>query len=174
MRVVFKNMVVHPQQVQRAHLAGCAAGKQGKFLDYYRAFWDQAYKPYAEQRDMTKLGEENVMAIAGTLGLDLVKLKADMDGPECAQLLASDEAELQKFGVNGTPAFFINGKFIGGGIPKEAFHTIIDEQLKTFASSGVPAEQFYTTQIMGKGLKKFRSAKEAKKAAQGAEAAGGR
>ena len=33
-RVVFKNMVVHPQQVTNAHLAGCAAAKQGKFIAY--------------------------------------------------------------------------------------------------------------------------------------------
>ena len=36
-RVVFKNMVVHPQVVTRAHLAGCAAGKQGKFIAYKEA-----------------------------------------------------------------------------------------------------------------------------------------
>ena len=36
-RVVYKNMVVHPQVVTKAHLAGCAAGKQGKFVEFKNA-----------------------------------------------------------------------------------------------------------------------------------------
>jgi protein-disulfide isomerase len=40
--------------------------------------------------------------------------------PGCQQFVAADEEELRKFKVSGTPAFFINGEFIGGGIPKQA------------------------------------------------------
>ena len=32
-------------------------------------------------------------------------------------------------GVNGTPAFFINGRLISGAQPFEAFKKIIDEEL---------------------------------------------
>ena len=32
-------------------------------------------------------------------------------------------------GVNGTPAFFINGRMISGAQPFEAFKKIIDEEL---------------------------------------------
>jgi protein-disulfide isomerase len=162
-RVVFKQMVVHPQQVMRAHLAACGAAKQGKFGAYYMAFWEKAFKPYAESRDASKLGEENVMAIAKEVGIDTAKLKTDMDSPDCQATLAADQAELQKFKVNGTPAFFINGKFVGGALPKEGFKQIVDEKLKVAQASGVAGGEYYAKEIMGKGVKEFRSAAQAKK-----------
>ncbi len=157
-------MVVHPDTVQQAHLASCAAAKQGKFVPFYKAFWEKGFGPYAASRgqDRGKLGEENFMAFSKELGIDTAKLKADMGSPECAKLLADDHQELSKFRVNGTPAFFINGQFIGGGIPKEAFKQIIDEKLKIAEASGVSAAEYYDKEIMAKGEKKFRSKKEPK------------
>ncbi|MDB4962158.1 MAG: oxidoreductase [Myxococcales bacterium] len=157
-RVVFKNMVVHPQQVAKAHNATCAAAKQGKFLEYYMAFWDKAFTPYAQSRDPSKLGEENILAIAKDIGTDPAKFKADMDSPECAGFVQADMAELAKFKVNATPAFFINGKFVGGALPKEGFKQIIDERLKVAQASGVSPAEYYSKEVMGKGLKQFKSA----------------
>lgn len=34
-----------------------------------------------------------------------------------------------KLGVNATPAFFINGRFLSGAQPFEAFEAIIEEEL---------------------------------------------
>ena len=150
-RVVFKNMVVHPQQVLQAHLAGCAAAKQGKFQEFYDAFFDRGYKQYQEKRDPSFLGEENVFKIAGDVGIDVGRLKNDMQG--CQQVLQSDEEELRKFKVNGTPAFFINGEFVGGGIPKDAFKQIIDKKLQVAQASGVPGASYYEQEIRGKGEK---------------------
>jgi len=100
-------MVVHPQYVTDAHNAGCAAAKQGKFVEFKREFWDKAFGPYSAARDPSKLGVENIMAIAKGIGLDTTKLKADMDGPDCKAHVQADMAELQKFHVNSTPSFFI-------------------------------------------------------------------
>jgi protein-disulfide isomerase len=144
-------MVVHPQQVAPAHLAACAAAKQGKFVEFYNAFWDRAFKEYQDKRDPSFLGEENVYKIAGELGLNVDQLKGDMPG--CAQFVQADEEELRKFKVNGTPAFFINGEFIGGGIPKEAFKQYIDKKLQIAQSSGVPGAEYYEKEIRGKGEK---------------------
>jgi protein-disulfide isomerase len=144
-------MVVHPQQVAAAHLASCAAAKQGKFVEFYDAFWDRGYKEYQEKRDPSLLGEENVYKIAGEVGLDVGRLKNDMQG--CQQLVAADEEELRKFRVNGTPAFFINGEFVGGGIPKDAFKQIIDKKLQIAQASGVPGAEYYEREIRGKGEK---------------------
>ena len=35
----------------------------------------------------------------------------------------------EEAGVNGTPAFFINGRMLSGAQPFEAFKRIIDEEL---------------------------------------------
>jgi protein-disulfide isomerase len=150
-RVVFKHMVVHPQQVAAAHLAACAAARQGKFLPFYKAFWEKAFEAYVAQRDPSLLGEDNVYKIAAAAGLDVGRLKADM--PACQQVIAADEAELRKFRVTGTPSFFINGEFIGGGIPKEAFKQYIDLKLAIAERSGVPGAEYYEREIRGKGEK---------------------
>jgi protein-disulfide isomerase len=156
-RVVFKNLVVHPQQVMTAHKAGCAAAKQQKFVPFKNAFWEKGYGAYTASRDASKLGEENIMAMAKDIGLDTGKLKADMESPDCQQQIERDMQELQKFHVNATPTFFINGKHVGGALPKEQFKAIIDERLKVAEASGVSGADYYEKEIIGKGEKQFRS-----------------
>jgi protein-disulfide isomerase len=155
---VFKNLVVHPQQVARAHLANCAAAKQGKFKEFYNAFWEKAYKPYTETRDGSLLGEEKFLAWAPSIGLDAAKLKADMDGQECQQLIAADQAELRKFRVGSTPSFFINGHYVAGAMDVNGFKQLIDRELALAEKTGTPGDQFYEKEIMGKGEKAFRAA----------------
>ena len=149
MRVVWKHMVVHPQQVLVAHLAGCAAAKQGKFQEFYKAFWTYGYKPYQDQHDASSLGEDSVYKIAAGAGLDVPRLQGDL--VPCQRVLAADEAELRKFKVNGTPTFFINGEYIGGGLSKEGFKQIIDQKLAIAEQSGVPGAEYYEKEIRGKG-----------------------
>jgi protein-disulfide isomerase len=158
------NMVVHPDAVQMAHQYGCAAAKQKKFIEYKQAFWDKAWPPYAASggRDQSSMGEDAILGWASGLGLDGKKLKADANSTECKERVEADEAELQKFHVNGTPGFFINGKHIAGGIPKEAFKQIIDEKLAIAEKSGVGGAEYYAREIFAKGEKKFRSKKDAK------------
>jgi protein-disulfide isomerase len=151
LRVVLKHMVVHPDQVTTAHLAACAAAKQGKFKAFYKAFWEKGYEAYAAQRDVSLLADDNVFKIASGVGLDVGRLKADL--PSCRQVVEADEEELRRFRVNGTPAFFINGEFIGGAIPKDAFKQIIDRKLAIAEQSGVRGADYYEKEIRTKGEK---------------------
>jgi protein-disulfide isomerase len=161
-RVVFKNMVVHPQVATAAHLASCAAAKQGKYPMFKNALWSKGFDPYAAARDPSKLGEDNVIAIAKDVGLDTDKLKADMKSDECKKHLESDMAELAKFHVNSTPTLFVNGTHVGGALPEANFKTMIDEKLKLVEKSGVAPADYYEKEIMGKGEKQFRSKKDPK------------
>jgi len=156
------NMVVHPQQVQLAHQFGCAAAKQNKFLEYKTAFWKKSYGEYRNKRDVSLLGPEAILKWAPEIGLDATKLKADGESQACAQRIEEDMQELNKFRVGGTPGFFINGKFVGGGIPKESFKEIIDEKLKIAQASGVSGAEYYQKEIMGKGEHQFKSKKREK------------
>jgi protein-disulfide isomerase len=144
-RVVFKNMVVHPQ-VEKAHLAGCAAGKQKKFQQWKNTWWEKAFKT-------RKMDDDNIQAIAKEIGLDMNRFKADMEG-DCKAFIAADAAELQKFHVNSTPTFFINGTHVGGALPKEQFKQMIDEKLK--AADG--QADYYDKVVMATGEKQFKSA----------------
>ena len=157
-RVVYANMVVH-EPARPAHLASCAAAKQGKYLAFKDAFWEKGFLPYASSatHDPALLGEANILVIAKDVGLDPDKLKADMASPDCAARLAADQEEMTKFHVNSTPTFFINGKHLNGALPKQAFQSIIDEQLKVAEASGISGTNYYNKIILAKDKKQFRS-----------------
>jgi predicted DsbA family dithiol-disulfide isomerase len=154
--VVFKNMVVHPQVVTDAHNAGCAAAKQGKFVEFKRAWWEKAF-------GQNKMGVDNIMVIAKDIGVDTAKFKTDMDSTDCKAHIQADQAELAKFRVGSTPTFFINGKLTVGALGKDNFKQIIDEKLKIAEASGVSGASYYDKEIMEKGSKQFRSKGDAGK-----------
>jgi protein-disulfide isomerase len=163
-RVVYKNLVVHPDSALPGHLASCAAAKQGKYLAFKDAFWEKAFTPYAQSRgqDATKMQKENILAFSKDLGLDTAKLATDMDSDECKMLLKNDQEELEAFQVGSTPTFFVNGRIISGALPVEAFKQIIDEELKKVEQSGVAPADYYEKVVVAKGEKKFRSKKDPK------------
>lgn len=148
-RVVFKNMVVHPQ-VANAHYAGCAAGKQGRFTQFKQVWWEKGFKA-------RKMDDANIEAIAKEVGLDMGKFKTDKDSTECKQVIEADMAELKKFRVNSTPTLFVNGTHVGGALPKESFKQMIDEKLKTAEGKS----NYYDAVVMATGTKQFRSKKDA-------------
>lgn len=160
-RVVYKNMVVHATAM-KAHLASCAAAKQGKYLAFKDAFWEQGFAKYYEERDDAKLGEANILVIAKGVGLDMGKFVVDMGGEACKKQIAADMADLEKFQVGATPTFFVNGTVVAGAMPKEEFQALIDVKLALAKSSGVAGVDYYAKEVIGKGEKAFRNAKTPK------------
>ena len=151
--MVFKNLVVHPQVVMKGHYAGCAAAKQGKFVAFKHAWWDKAWPTYTQTHQIT---DETINAVATAAGLDMDQFKKDEDSSECKQQIQSDAQELQKWHVNATPNFFINGRyFVWNGDPA-AFKTAIDERLKDVEKSGASCDAFYAEEVMKKGEQKYR------------------
>jgi predicted DsbA family dithiol-disulfide isomerase len=146
-------MVVHPQVVQHAHQAGCAAGKQGKFNEFRHNWWEIAFKG-------RKFDDAAIEEVAKAAGIDFAKLKTDMDSDECKARVSNDMNELRKFRVNSTPSFFVNGTHVGGAVPKEQFKAMIDEKLKEVDKSGVAPGDYYEQVVMVKGEKQFKSAKK--------------
>ena len=163
-RVVYKNFVVHPDTALPGHLASCAAAKQGKYVQFKNAFWDKAFGPYAQSggKDRASLAADNLLKIAGELGIDAARFKTDMDGQECKAFVQADMAELEKFKVSSTPTLYVNGTHVGGALPKEAFKKLIDEKLAIVASSGIAAGEYYDKAVLGQGEKQFRSKKTSK------------
>lgn len=109
----FSNKVVHYYKFfpVRSHergvptaLAGWAANKQNKF-------WQLYDKMYANRH---KLEDDDVLDYAQQVGLDIAKLKADMASPAAMKAIEKDKLEGMRFGVEGTPTFFVNGKLYVG------------------------------------------------------------
>ena len=67
---------------------------------------------------------------AAAVGLDAARFDACLDSHKYAAAVDADIKMGNDAGVNGTPAFFINGRMISGAQPFEAFKKIIDEELQ--------------------------------------------
>jgi protein-disulfide isomerase len=181
-RVVYKQLVVHPRNAMAAALAFCAAGKQGKHKEMDAAVWDKGF--LVRQLDNSDVAPEggsaapgkgqptkcwdqpagctNVVGYATELGLNLEKFKADMKG-ECMQIVQTDQRQLQALGVSATPAFFINGRFLSGAQPIDNFVRLIDEELQKAngrVQQGTPKAQYYQQWVLDKGLKSVQPTAE--------------
>jgi protein-disulfide isomerase len=170
-RIVYKQFVVHPQIATASALAVCAAAKQGKFQQLDALLWDKGYKNRQFDKDAgageaggqtqrcweSSEGCPIVNGYAQEVGLNLDKFKADMKG-ECQQLIQKDMRDLTALGVGSTPTFFINGRYMVGAAPTEAFATLVDEELKKAnerIAAGTPAASYYQQWVLDKGLKQL-------------------
>ncbi|MCW5808974.1 MAG: thioredoxin domain-containing protein [Deltaproteobacteria bacterium] len=168
-RVVYKQLVVHPQNAMAGALAFCAAGKQGKHKEMDAAIWDKGFKrnrdlDMSEVKDGDKTamcwdtdkGCEKVVTYASELGLNVDQFKADMKGA-CQEQIKKDGAVMRQLSVAATPAFFVNGRFIpGGAVPMANFVPVIDEELakaNEAVQKGVSQAEYYEKVVVGQGLK---------------------
>ncbi|TPV95428.1 MAG: DsbA family protein [Myxococcales bacterium FL481] len=148
---MYKHYVVHPQSATDPALASCAAGRQGKFKEMDKLIWEKGYDAGRN------LKADNMEKLAKEAGLDMAKYKADIGGA-CKETLKKDRAALAKVGVGGTPAFFINGRYLSGAQPIDRFKTVIDEELKKAneaIAKGTTVDKYYTEFVEKKGKKKL-------------------
>ena len=76
------------------------------------------------------LAEANLKQYAGDLQLDTDAFNSCLSAGKFRADVNQDMQEGQAVGVTGTPAFFVNGRFLSGAQPFEAFAQIIDEELE--------------------------------------------
>jgi protein-disulfide isomerase len=149
-KVVFKNLVVHPQVATAPAQAACAANKQGKFKAMYDAIWTQGYEPYRAERDPSKLAAPSMEALATAIGLDMSQYARDFAA--CAESVAKDGSDFRKIGVNATPGFFINGRYLRGAQPLPRLKAVIDEELarasERIEKGEASRESYYETFVL--------------------------
>jgi len=97
---------IHPE-AQGAALAVLAAGKQGRF-------WAMFDKLVAHEGPM---GRSDFAGYAEELGLDREQLLADLGDPSLTEQIAVDTSLADRVGVSGTPALFVNGRYLSGFAP---------------------------------------------------------
>lgn len=113
----------HPGATALAELAACA-GEQGRYWPVHDWLYkNQAVLPAA-------WSESEFSKIATATGLDLQKLQACQAKGEVAKQVRSDYFEALKFGVRGTPTFYINGVKVEGVISAEGWKSVIEAQPK--------------------------------------------
>ncbi|HEX3153220.1 MAG TPA: thioredoxin domain-containing protein [Candidatus Angelobacter sp.] len=112
-----------------AHAAALAAERQGKF-------WEMHDLIFANQHNLKR---DNLLAEARSLNLDMDRFTADLDGADVKKQLEADKKEGQGLGVDGTPAFFINGKSFSGAMPMEQFQAAINNALAALGKPALPS-----------------------------------
>jgi protein-disulfide isomerase len=146
-RIAFRHFpLAFHNDAKGAALAAIAAEEQGKF-------WEMHDRLFANQQD---LQAESLATYARELGLDMARYGASIENPENK---ARVEAEIKlgtKFGVQGTPSFFMNGRAFAGAYPLESFKMAIDEEIKrvdALLAAGTPRRQLYAS-LTKDGLQK--------------------
>ena len=104
--------------------ASRCANAQGKFWEYHDALFEQ-----------TSLSAEVFSTIAESLTLDKAAFDKCMADEEFGAAVDADAAAGAAVGVTGTPAFFVNGRMMGGAQPLEAFQGVINDQLARQANA---------------------------------------
>jgi protein-disulfide isomerase len=119
-RIVFKHLPlpIHPK-APAAHAAAEAAHQQGKF-------WEMHDKIFANQAEMSP---EKYREYAQELGLDMKRYDHDVADAATKQRIDADVAEAVKLGLDGTPAFFVNGRYRRGAVKFEEIKALLDEDL---------------------------------------------
>ena len=120
-RLVFRQFPlssIHPN-AQKAAEASLCAEDQGQFWQLHDVMF----------RDQRNLGVEALKEKAASIDLDMERFNECLDSGRHQEAVAADLAEGSRLGVTGTPAIFINGRFLSGAQPFEEFSNIIDDEL---------------------------------------------
>ena len=94
------------------------------------AFWQFHDKLFESQATPGGLERPSLEKIAQEVGVDMAKFKAALDSNKHKARVESDAKIGNDAGINGTPAFVINGYYLSGAQPAAAFKKIINKALK--------------------------------------------
>lgn len=125
-KIVFKEFPIFGRSSVFASKAALASQKQGK----YKAFHD------ALMNASNPLTEEKVLKAAKSVGLNIKKLKTDMESAQVKNEITANVKLAQKLGLMGTPAFVIGSTentkdsksfFVPGGTSTEVLQGFVSQ-----------------------------------------------
>jgi protein-disulfide isomerase len=109
---------MHPHAQKAAEAAQCA-GVQNKYWEYHDLLWK------------TKALELNQLkSTAGQLMLDTKAFDKCLDSGDQLETVKASMDEAQRLGIQGTPSFFLNGRFFSGILTYTQLRQIVEEELK--------------------------------------------
>lgn len=121
-RLVFRQFPLHSlhPNAQKAAEASLCADDQGQFWEMHDAMFEES----------GGLNVTSLKARAAELGLDEDAFGSCLDSGRFAEQVATDVAAGRALGVSGTPALFINGRYLSGAQPFEVIARVIDDELQ--------------------------------------------
>src|SRR5207247_2351494 len=124
---------MHPLPIHQnaaiAAEAAMAAKAQGKFFEMHTKLFE----------NNTALSRDKIIEIAKGIGLDMDRFTKDLDSNAHKEMIDKQTQEAETIGSNGTPATFINGRYLSGAKPYSAFKEVVDEELAWVKGKNRPA-----------------------------------
>lgn len=120
-RVVFRHFPLsfHENAMPAAVATRCA--------QYQDKFWEMHDEMFSRSES---LNESEIIKAAKDIGLDMALFKVCFGADKETAAVQAEMNEGSGLGVEGTPAFFVNGIPLGGAQPFEAFEAIVQSELK--------------------------------------------
>jgi protein-disulfide isomerase len=115
LRLVHKEFPILGDGSEAAARVALAAERQGKYRELHRALM-------SVQGSAT---EESALAAAAAAGLDVERLRRDMDDPAIAGAIARNRALAAALGINGTPGFVVAGQVVPGAVDRATLEGLI-------------------------------------------------
>ena len=115
-----------------------AAGRQGKAWEMHDIMF----------QNMRALKEDNLMAYAEQIGLDVDRFRSDFNSEAVKSEVSKDTKGGAAAGVRGTPTITINGTKYRGPRSLAGFKPVIDAELEkanALIKKGTPIEKIYET-----------------------------
>ena len=119
LRVVYREFPILSEGSVFAARAALASRAQGRYEEFHWALMS------AQTAD-----ETSVMKIAEQIGLDVAKLRVDMDAPEVAEHIQTSRDVANAMQFTGTPSFIIGDEIVGGYIPQDVMEEVIADARK--------------------------------------------
>lgn len=117
LRIVYKEFpILGPDSVFAAK-AALAADKQGKYAAFHKALFGTK----------TRVTEAVVLKIAAEAGLDVSRLKTDMQHPDIQASIDRNVALAQALKINGTPGFVVGDQIFPGATDLATMKNLIEQ-----------------------------------------------
>ena len=116
-RILYREWPILGEGSVVASRAALAAREQGMYEALHWAMMDAP----------GRLDEATVMAVAEEAGLDMERLRADMEAPEVDAHIEASMTLAQEIGFSGTPSFVIGETAVPGLVPLEELQRLVEE-----------------------------------------------
>jgi len=116
-RLVLKEFPILSEGSEYAARAALAAGVQGRYFEFHSSLMEIR----------GQISEQAVLEVAAQVGLDVAKLKKDMEAESIISQLESNRELARSLNINGTPTFVIRDQIIPGAVDAKALRELIRE-----------------------------------------------
>jgi protein-disulfide isomerase len=99
-----------------ASRAALASRNQGKYWEFHMALMSERH-----------VDQTSVLKVAKQIGLDVDRLKADMNSPAVLKTIKANMATADTLGIQGTPAFVIGDELFPGAVGFDKLSAAVDK-----------------------------------------------